>query len=174
MTSAWPANKSVSAMRASLVALAAASAASAQAPAPPAAPVTFATAAEVHALVARAKATIAPGAPSINLPLLRLAPWRAMVEYRRAPTIPQAHLADAELVYVAEGRGTLVLGGALADEKPLNAGNRTGSAITGGRELPLAPGNWVLIPTAAPHWFRQVEGELVVVTLHLPPTPPAG
>ncbi len=49
-----------------------------------------------------------------------------------------------------------------------NPENLTGSAIEGGTSRKLAKGDWVMLPEKTPHWFTQVEGALVLMSIHLP------
>jgi quercetin dioxygenase-like cupin family protein len=44
----------------------------------------------------------------------------------------------------------------------------TGTSIEGGTSRKLAKGDWVMVPEKTPHWFTQVEGALVLMSIHLP------
>ena len=148
--------------------------AQAPAPAPAAAPPaaldmkTVATSADVQALVAKARATIKPGQPNLNQPILSVAPYRASIEYRIATTPANLHLFDAELVYVISGTGTFTIGGTINESKPPVNGNVFGTTIAGGTDHKLIPGNMFLVPEKVPHWFHDIQGELVLLTLHVP------
>jgi mannose-6-phosphate isomerase-like protein (cupin superfamily) len=72
------------------------------------------------------------------------------------------------MFYVVEGVGTIVTGGKLKDERRTNPENLTGSAIEGGTSRKLTKGDWVMVPENTPHWFTQVEGALVLMSIHLP------
>lgn len=155
-------------MAAALLAASARAQAPAATPSPAASdPILSAGSAEVAALIARARAEIRPGAPNISLPLLRLMPYRANLEYRVAATPPTAHLHDAEFVFVVAGSGSLMVGGTLADAKTAN-GNVVGTALAGGTQHRLTPGGAVLVPEGVPHWFNAIEGSLAVIALHVP------
>ena len=136
----------------------------------PAAPKLFAAAADVKALIARAKAERKPDQPNFSQPIVSLAPYNANLEYRvgglNAPA--STHDKDAELFYVVEGSGTVVTGGALRDERRTNADNSSGTAIDGGASRKIAAGDWVLVPEKTPHWFTQIDGTLVMMSIHLP------
>jgi mannose-6-phosphate isomerase-like protein (cupin superfamily) len=140
----------------------------AQAPAP--APQLFMSAADVSALVAKAKSDRKPDQANFVQPIVRLAPFTANLEYRVAGINANAavHFRDAELFYVVEGSGTLVTGGKLRDERKTNADNLTGSGIEGGTRRRLAKGDYVIVPESTPHWFGEIEGALVMMSLHLP------
>ena len=62
----------------------------------------------------------------------------------------------------------LVTGGTLRDEKRTNAENLSGSAIDGGSSRRLAKGDWVMVPEKTAHWFTQIDGTLVLMSIHLP------
>ena len=72
------------------------------------------------------------------------------------------------MFYVVEGAGTLVTGGTLREEKRTNAENLTGSGIDGGSARRITKGDWVMVPEKTPHWFSQVEGTIVLMSIHLP------
>jgi mannose-6-phosphate isomerase-like protein (cupin superfamily) len=92
------------------------------------------------------------------------------LEYRVAGLNAAAsvHEADAELFLVVEGAGTVVTGGTLKDERRTNPQNLQGSAIEGGNARTIRKGDWVMVPEKTPHWFTQVDGTLVLMSVHLP------
>jgi mannose-6-phosphate isomerase-like protein (cupin superfamily) len=146
---------------------------SAQAPSaqPPAsAPRLFAAAGDVTAMIERARKERKPDQANFIQPIVGLRPFNANLEYRAAGVNAPAssHDKDAELFYVIEGAGTLVTGGTLKDERRTNPDNLTGTAIDGGTSRRLAKGDWVMVPEKTPHWFTQVDGSLVLMSIHLP------
>jgi mannose-6-phosphate isomerase-like protein (cupin superfamily) len=130
----------------------------------------FAASADVAAMMAKAKSERKPDQANFVQPILRLAPYTANLEYRVAGVAAPAsvHERNAEMFYVVEGAGTLVTGGTLRDEKRTNAENLTGSAIDGGMPRRIAKGDWVMVPERTPHWFSQIEGTLVLMSIHVP------
>lgn len=140
----------------------------AQGPAPAAR--LFAASTDVKALIAKAKAERKPDQPNFSQPIVSLAPYSANLEYRvgglNAPA--STHDKDAELFYVVEGAGTVVTGGALKDERRTSPDNASGTAIEGGTSRKVAAGDFVLVPEKTPHWFTQIDGVLVLMSLHLP------
>jgi mannose-6-phosphate isomerase-like protein (cupin superfamily) len=130
----------------------------------------FAGAGDVKAMIARAKAERKPDQPNFSQPIVALAPYSANLEYRvgglNAPA--STHDKDAELFYVVEGSGTVVTGGSLQNERRTNADNASGTAIEGGTSRRIAAGDFVLVPEKTPHWFTQIDGALVLMSLHLP------
>jgi len=133
-------------------------------------PKLFAGSADVTALIAKAKAERKPDQANFVQPIVRSAPYSANLEYRvggvNAPA--SVHERDAEMFYVIEGTGTPVTGGTLRDEKRTNAENLTGSAIDGGASRRLVKGDWVMVPAKTAHWFTQIDGTLVLMSIHLP------
>jgi mannose-6-phosphate isomerase-like protein (cupin superfamily) len=148
------------------------SAAIAQQPAAqtPPPPKLVAGAAEVTAMIAKAKAERKPDQANFSQPIVRLAPYAANLEYRVAGLNAPAsvHEREAEMFYVVEGSGTLVTGGTLHDEKRTNAENLSGSAIDGGTRRKVLKGDWVMVPEKTAHWFTDLDGTLVLMSIHLP------
>ena len=140
----------------------------AQNPPPPAK--LFAGSADVTAMIAKAKSERKPDQANFAQPIVQLAPYNANLEYRVGSVAAPAslHEREAEMFYVVEGSGTLVTGGKLREEKRTNAENLTGSAIDGGTPRRLAKGDWVMVPEKTPHWFTQIDGTLVLMSIHLP------
>ena len=130
----------------------------------------FASSSDVTAMMAKAKSERKPDQPNFIQPIVQLAPYTANLEYRVAGVKAPAsvHEREAEMFYVVEGAGTLVTGGTLRDEKRTNAENLTGSAIDGGTPRRIAKGDWVMVPEKTAHWFSQVEGTIVLMSIHLP------
>jgi mannose-6-phosphate isomerase-like protein (cupin superfamily) len=142
-----------------------------QPPAP--APKLFVGSADVTAMMAKAKSERKPDQPNFIQPIVQLAPYTANLEYRVAGVKAPAsvHEREAEMFYVVEGSGTLVTGGTLREEKRTNAENLTGSGIEGGTPRRLAKGDWVMVPEKTPHWFSQIDGTIVLMSIHLPHAP---
>ena len=140
------------------------------APNPAAAARLFVGSADVTAMMAKAKSERKPDQPNFIQPIVQLAPYTANLESRVAGVKAPAsvHEREAEMFYVIEGAGTLVTGGTLRDEKRTNAENLTGSAIDGGTPRRIVKGDWVMVPEKTPHWFSQVEGTIVLMSIHLP------
>jgi mannose-6-phosphate isomerase-like protein (cupin superfamily) len=139
----------------------------AQSPPPPR---LFAGSGDVAAMIAKAGSERKPDQPNFVQPIVRLAPYNANLEYRVAGVNAPAsiHEREAEMFYVVEGSGTLVTGGTLREEKRTNAENLSGSAIEGGTPRRLAKGDWVMVPEKTAHWFTQIDGTLVLMSIHLP------
>lgn len=154
------------AIAASFVLTMVASAAWAQQPAPPTK--TYSSAADVAALMAKAKSEHKDGQSIVIEHILQLAPYGANLEYRTSVGPAAVHEKEAELFYVIDGSGTLTTGGKLANEKRTNAANLTGTGIDGGKAQAVAKGDFVIVPENTPHWFSTINGTIVLMSLHVP------
>jgi len=144
-------------------------------PAPQAAPQssakprqTFASAADVNALIAKAKSERKEGQPTVAEPILELGSYDGHLEYRAAVGNAAVHEHEAELFYVIDGSATITTGGKLVNEKRTDAANLNGSAIEGGTPRAIAKGDWILVPENTPHWFSPINGVLVLFSMHVP------
>ena len=151
------------------------SAASAQQPATSAASAassrTMVTAADVAAMIAKAKAERKDNQAILAQSLIQLAPYNVSLEYRASVGNAAVHETEAELFYVIDGSATLVTGGKLTNENRTNAENLTGTGIEGGTSRRVAKGDFVMVPERTPHWFSAIDGTVVLMSLHLPHRP---
>lgn len=129
---------------------------------------TFASSADVQALIANAKKIRKEGQPMVSQPIVQLAPISANLEYRPAVGPAAVHEKEAEMFYVVDGAATLVTGGKLANEKRTNAENLNGTAIEGGASQAVAKGDFFIVPENTPHWFSEIKSTLVLMSLHIP------
>jgi mannose-6-phosphate isomerase-like protein (cupin superfamily) len=137
----------------------------------PAAPRLFTSAADVSAMMAKAKNERKADQPNFIQPLLRLAPITANLEYRVAvPQGASVHEKEAEVFYVVDGAATMVTGGKLKDERRTNAENLTGTSISDGMSRQIAKGDFIVVPENTPHWFTDIKNPLVLMSLHVPHT----
>ena len=138
-----------------------------------AAPKTFSSAADVQALIAKAKADRKDNAPMVAERILALAPYNANLEYRASVGTASVHETEAEFFYVIDGAATMVTGGKLTDEKRTNPTNLTGSGIENGMSRNVAKGDFIVVPEGTAHWFSAISSPLVLMTLHVPRPVPA-
>jgi len=129
---------------------------------------TFASAADITALIAKAKSQRKEGQPMVPEPILELGSYDGHLEYRASVGNAAVHEHEAELFYVIDGSATLTTGGKLVNEKRTDAANLNGSAIEGGTPRAIAKGDWVLVPENTPHWFSPIHGVLVLFSMHVP------
>jgi len=127
----------------------------------------FANAAEVDAALAKSRAEHKPG-NNVTV-LVSVGPYPAQLEYRipGAPPSASVHKAQAEFIYVIAGSCTLITGGILVDPKD-NGANMGGTGITGGMSRKVAKGDYIMVPPNTPHQYSDIQGELAMVTLHMP------
>jgi mannose-6-phosphate isomerase-like protein (cupin superfamily) len=129
---------------------------------------TFSSAADVQALLAKAKAERKQGQVMVAEHILSLAPYTANLEYRPIDGAVAVHEKEAEMVYVIDGGGTLTTGGTVVGEKRTNTTNLSGTAIDGGTVRTIVKGDFAIIPEGTPHQFKPTNGDLVMMTLHVP------
>jgi mannose-6-phosphate isomerase-like protein (cupin superfamily) len=131
---------------------------------------TFTSAADVAAMISKAKNERKPDQPNYIQRLLQEAPYSVNLEYRvqGIDTTPNVHEVDAEIIYVVDGAGTFTMGGKLLGEKRLNPTNVTGSSIEGGTSRRIAKGDFCLVPENTAHGFTKTEGTLVIMSVHVP------
>ena len=129
---------------------------------------TFSSAADVQALIAKAKADRKDGQPMVAERILQLPPYNANLEYRASVGPAAIHEKEAEVFYVIEGNATMVTGGKLTEEKRTNPENLTGTGIEGGESRTVGKGDFIVVPENTAHWFSKIDGVLVLMTLHVP------
>ena len=130
---------------------------------------TFASAADIQALIAKAKSERKEGQPNVPERILQLTPYNVNLDYRASVGPATVHEQEAELFYVLDGTATMVIGGKLVDEARTNPTTLKGTAIEGGVSRAIAKGDVIIVPENTPHWFSTIHGTLVLMTLHLPP-----
>jgi mannose-6-phosphate isomerase-like protein (cupin superfamily) len=128
---------------------------------------TFLSSGEIQQLIASVRA-VRKDEPLISRPILSLAPYRANLEFRAATGPAALHEGDAEMFYVIEGSATLTTGGKLVDEKRQNPANLQGTGIQGGESRGVAKGDFFIVPAGDAHQFTDIQGELVLMSLHVP------
>ena len=121
------------------------------------------TAAELAAIVAKQ-----PKDRNGNQTFLQLAPYNVSMEHRvNVPQNASVHDKEAELFYVIDGSATLVTGGKLVN--PTRTGdNQSAATVVGGTAKRMGKGDFFLVPEGTPHWFSKIDGELTLMSLHLP------
>jgi len=127
----------------------------------------FASAADVQALIAKAKAEHKGGNTSKLVVNDEGYPFQ--LEHRTDTTPPSIHPKHAELIEIIEGSCTLVTGGKLLGAKPAAPGAMTqgGTALEGGSKRRVSKGDYIMVPANTPHQYTEVNG-LVMMTLHMP------
>jgi mannose-6-phosphate isomerase-like protein (cupin superfamily) len=135
----------------------------------PQAPVTYKSAADVVALIAKAKAqNDTKAAALISQNILSLSPYKANLEYRASVGPASIHIKEAEMFYVIDGSATLIIGGKLVNQTQTNADNLSGTAIEGGTPQAVAKGDFIIVPENTGHWFSEIKSTLVLMSVHVP------
>jgi mannose-6-phosphate isomerase-like protein (cupin superfamily) len=129
---------------------------------------TSISAAEIADRIRQAEAAAKSGTQHKSEPLLQSGPFRAHLEYHsEAASNFAVHENEAELFVVLDGSGTLTVGGTLVN--PTRQGNNLIAAIAdGGVPHKVVKGDMMLVPENTPHAVTQVDGKLVLMSLHLP------
>lgn len=144
-------------------------------------PPLHASAADIQALIAKARASLKPGQPAVGDWIVKVdsaisslgavfPPGHVHLDYV-ADVIPNAafvHEQRDELFYVLEGSGVVQVGGTMRDETRMNAETRRGSGVDGGREQRLTKGDLFILPKGTPHFISRVDGALVFLSLMIP------
>lgn len=135
---------------------------------------TYSSAADVQALIAKAKSDRKGDQAIVTERILQLAPYNANLEYRGAVGPAAVHEKEAEIFYVIDGSATMMTGGKLTNETRTNAENLSGAGIEGGMSRNIAKGDFIIVSEGTPHWFSAINGTLVLMSLHVPrPVPTA-
>lgn len=108
---------------------------------------TFASAAQIQAVIAKARAM--PPQAVISLPVVSVGPQKVGLDYRTGPGVAAAHKGQDELLYVVQGSGTILLGGTIAGPEKLD----------GATPRHLAKGDMLFIPMDTPHKLTPDAGE---------------
>ncbi len=137
---------------------------------PARAPQLFASSADIAKLIAKAKAERKPDQANFAQPIVLSSGYSANLEYRVAGINANAsvHEGDAEMFLVIEGSGTVVTGGKLKEERRTNAANLSGTGIEGGKSQRITKGDMIMVPENTAHWFGDIDGALVLMSIHLP------
>ncbi len=134
---------------------------------------TFASAADVQALIAKATRERKEGQPVFSQRILQLAPYRVSLEYRASVGPATIHEREAEIFYVMDGAATMVTGGKLMNETRPREYNLQGTAIEGGTPRSIAKGDFIIVPENTAHWFSAIDKTLILISLHVPRPVPA-
>src|ERR1043166_5369353 len=84
---------------------------------------------------------------------------------RDKPGLAEIHALDTDIIYVLEGKATIVTGGTAVDAKEIAPNEIRGSRIDGGVTRQLTKGEVIIVPNNTPHWFKEVNGEFLYYTI---------
>lgn len=108
-------------------------------------PVTFISGAETAKAFAKGQ------------PLKETDAYKVHASRRDAPGAPEVHERDTDIIYVLDGRATIVTGGRVVNPKTIGPNEIRGTAIEGGDTRELAKGDFLIVPNGVPHWFSKVD-----------------
>ena len=134
---------------------------------------TFTSAADVAAMINKARNERKPDQANFMQPLLQAAPYTVSLEYRAVDGTAAIHETEAEVFYVVDGEATLIAGGKLHNGKRTNATNLSATSIDGGDSRRVKKGDFFLVPENTAHQFIDPAGALVLMSLHVPRGGPA-
>lgn len=89
----------------------------------------------------------------------------ANVIYRVGDSGSEIHEKLADLIFVREGEGAIVVGGKLIGGQPSGPDEIRGTSLEGGTRYPVAAGDTIYIPANMPHQFFVEKGKHWVITI---------
>ncbi len=87
---------------------------------------------------------------------------------RVQPGQVEIHVQDTDVIYVVQGKATIVTGGTPVEPHNTSPTEIRAKSATGGDARPLAKGDVIIIPKGTPHWFKQVSGTFDYLTVKVP------
>lgn len=94
-------------------------------------------------------------------PLLEVGDYKIHASRREKPGEAEVHGRDTDIIYVLDGKATLVTGGSVVAPKEIAAGEVRGREIAGGESRCLEKGDVLVVPNGTPHWFKEVDGPML-------------
>lgn len=84
--------------------------------------------------------------------------YRFLMVHREGSGEAEYHETQADVMFIQTGTGTVVYGGRLVNPRHTEAHEVRASAITGGMEVKVAPGDVLTVPVKTPHQFKLEPG----------------
>jgi mannose-6-phosphate isomerase-like protein (cupin superfamily) len=84
-----------------------------------------------------------------------------MLAHREGSGLAEIHDTQADIMVISKGQVTMVYGGTVVDGKTTAPGETRGSAIKGGTEVKLGPGDVLHIPARVRHQMKLDPGAQV-------------
>ena len=126
---------------------------------------------QVEQIRQNARAAQAPAAPSLSRSIIAAPPYALNLEHRTGKAPASLHPAEAEVIIVLDGAGTITTGGMLVNATTAANGNVSGTDITNGAPQHVVKGDMLMVPQGTAHMMVPDTGAaLVLGTLHLPRT----
>ena len=126
---------------------------------------------QVEQIRQNARAAQPAAAPSLSRPIIIASPYALNLEHRTGKAPASVHAAEAEVIIVLDGAGTITTGGALVNAAAAANGNVSGTDIAGGMPMHAVKGDMLIVPQGTAHMMvPDAGGAFVLATLHLPRT----
>jgi quercetin dioxygenase-like cupin family protein len=84
---------------------------------------------------------------------------------RVQPGQVEIHTQDTDVIYVVQGKATVVTGGTPVEPHNTSPTEIRARSATGGEPRALSKGDVIIIPKGTPHWFKQVSGTFDYLTV---------
>jgi len=85
--------------------------------------------------------------------------------YREGDSGSEIHEKTADIIFVHEGEGAILIGGKMIGGKQDRPDEIRGTSIEGGTRYAIAPGDSIYIPANMPHQFFVEKGKHFVITI---------
>ena len=93
----------------------------------------------------------------------------ATLIFRTGASEPEVHEKRADLIFVREGEGTLLVGGKILAERRSGPGELRGASIEGGSKYNLTTGDTLYVPANIAHQFLvQQDKHFVAIIVKIP------
>lgn len=121
----------------------------------------FWSASEMRAIDEDASTRVSPDTNMAAAPLI----GSAFVIYRTGPSEAESHDGLADMIFVREGEGMVLVGGEIVNPREDRPGEVRGVSIEGGTEYPVEAGDTLYVPANMPHQFFVEEGKHWAITI---------
>ena len=96
-------------------------------------------------------------------PLIETAAYKVHASRREAAGMAEVHARDTDIIYVLEGRATVVTGGTVVDAKATAPDEMRGARIEGGTARTLAKGDVLIVPERRAALVQRREGTVALL-----------
>jgi mannose-6-phosphate isomerase-like protein (cupin superfamily) len=97
--------------------------------------------------------------------LFKQGTYRIVTGRRVQPGEVEIHTLDTDLIYVVQGKATLVTGSTPLEPRNTGPNEIRARSGQGGQSYQLAKGDIIIIPKGTPHWFKAVSGTFDYLTI---------
>jgi mannose-6-phosphate isomerase-like protein (cupin superfamily) len=137
-------------------------------PSPTGAAILFTPAAQVNVILARLERERPADQPFISAPIAKVGAYEENLELNVGTAAAAIHEREVEFLYVVKGSAILVTGGALRGALHRTGETVSSPGVSGGVARKVAQGDFIAVPAKTAHGFSQIDGEIAVISLHLP------